>query len=62
MMKKRAYLAAAAICAAGIGIAGAYLTACGNEAKQTAGGASEMAETAETEIPEEAAAEETAAE
>ncbi len=57
MMKKRAYLAAAAICAAGIGIAGAYLTACGNEAKQTAGGASEMAETAETEIPEEAAAE-----
>lgn len=36
-MKKRAYLAAAAICAAGIGIAGAYLTACGNDARQTSG-------------------------
>lgn len=36
-MKKRAYLAAAAICAAGIGIAGAYLTACGNDVRQTSG-------------------------
>ena len=36
-MKKRAYLAVAAICAAGIGIAGAYLTACGNDARQTSG-------------------------
>ena len=46
-MKKRAYLAAAAICAAGIGIAGACLTACTQDARQTLGSVQE-----ETDLPE----------
>ena len=48
-MKKTAYLAAAAICAAGIGIAGVYLTACTGDARQTLGGAAETAELPEGE-------------
>ncbi len=51
-MKKRAYLAAAAICAAGIGIAGAYLTACGNDARQTSGSVLDGTEVSENGISE----------
>ena len=42
-MKKRAYLAAAAICAAGIGIAGVSLTACTKNARQTVSAVQEEA-------------------
>ena len=51
-MKKRVYLAAAAICAAGIGMAGAYLTACGSETRQTSGSVLDGGEVSENEISE----------
>lgn len=51
-MKKRFYLAAAAICAAGIGMAGAYLTACGSETRQTSGSVLDGGEVSENEISE----------
>lgn len=43
-MKKRVYLAAVAICAAGIGIAGSYLTACGYDTRQTSAAVQEEGE------------------
>ena len=51
-MKKRVYLAAAAICAAGIGMAGAYLTACGSETRQTSGSVLDGGEVSKNEISE----------
>ena len=51
-MKKRVYLAAAAICAAGIGMAGAYLTACGSETRQTSGSVLDGGVVSENEISE----------
>ena len=56
-MKKRAYLAAAAICAAGIGIAGACLTACTQDARQTLESVQE-----ETDLPENGISENTLSE
>ena len=50
-MKKRVYLAAAAVCAAGIGIAGAYLTACSHDVSQTLGSVRNEAEAPEEKGP-----------